>query len=369
MKIGIDARMFGPKQGGLGRYIEQLVINLEKIDRTNEYIVFLRKNNWNDYNPAAPNFKKVLADVPWYGWAEQIKMPKIIRCEKIDLMHFPHWNVPLFFNSPYIVTIHDLLLLHYPTRKASTLGPLLYWFKNLAYKLVLEHAVKRAKIIIAPSEFTKKDIISTLCSPAEKIKVTYLAPYQNKTDAKDTGGAASIPEPYVLYVGVAYPHKNLDRLLQAWQIFTEKNGNKYYLVLSGKNNYFYKKLMASAKSDNVIFTDFLSDADLSAAYNHASLFVFPSLYEGFGMPPLEAMAHGVPVVSSNSTCLKEILGDAACYFDPLQPLQIAEAMQRGLQDQEIRKNLLENAKNVLAKYSWEETTRQTLNIYLSTGQK
>jgi glycosyltransferase involved in cell wall biosynthesis len=367
MKIGIDARMFGPKQGGLGRYIEQLIINLEKIDRANEYVIFLRKNNWAEYSPAAPNFIKVLADIPWYGWAEQVKMPGIIKHEKIELMHFPHWNVPFFFNAPYIVTIHDLLLLHYPTRKASTLGTVAYWFKNLAYKIVLRHAVQKARAIITPSEFTKKDVMSTFNQPAEKIVTTHLAPYNN--DAAKDGRASAIPEPYVLYVGVAYPHKNLDRLLLAWNIFTEKYGNKYRLILSGKHNYFYKKLMESAKSDSIIFTDFLSDADLSVVYDHASLFIFPSLYEGFGMPPLEAMAHGVPVISSRSTCLREILGDAAYYFDPEQPAEIAGAIQTVLTDQNIRNNLLEKAKNVLARYSWEETARQTLNIYLSTGQK
>jgi glycosyltransferase involved in cell wall biosynthesis len=368
MKIGIDARMFGPKQGGLGRYIEQLIINLEKIDRTGEYVIFLRKDNWDEYSPAAPNFKKVLADIPWYGWAEQAKMPGIIRRENIDLMHFPHWNVPVFFNAPYIVTIHDLLLLHYPTRKASTLGFLAYWLKNIAYKIVLRHAVQKARAIITPSEFTKQDVIGVFNLPAEKITVTRLAPYKNNA-VLSGGRAPAIPEPYVLYVGVAYPHKNLERLLLAWKIFTEKHGNKYRLVLSGKNNYFYQKLKDSAKSDNIIFTDFLSDADLSAIYDHASLFVFPSLYEGFGMPPLEAMTHGVPVVSSHSTCLREILGDATYYFDPKQPAEIADAIQAVLADQNLRNNLLEKAKNVLAKYSWEETARQTLNIYLSTGQK
>lgn len=368
MKIGIDARMFGPKQGGLGRYIEQLILHLEKIDRANEYVVFLRKNNWDEYNPAAPNFIKVLADIPWYGWAEQVKMPGIIKQEKIELMHFPHWNVPIFFNAPYIVTIHDLLLLHYPTRKASTLGTLAYWFKNLAYKIVLRHAVKKAKAIITPSEFTKKDVMSTFNLPAEKITATHLAPYKDNTAVKDSR-ALALPEPYILYVGVAYPHKNLDRLLLAWKIFTEKYGSKYHLVLSGKHNYFYKKLLDSTKSDNIIFTDFLTDADLSAVYDHASLFVFPSLYEGFGMPPLEAMAHGVPVISSHSTCLREILGDAAYYFDPEQPAEIAAAIRTVLTDQTLRNNLLEKAKNVLSRYSWEETARQTLNIYLSTGQK
>jgi len=112
MKIGIDARMYGPKQGGLGRYVEQLVLELEKIDNQNEFVIFLRADNWNEYTPSKPNFKKVLANISWYGWQEQFKLTPIIKKEKVDLMHFPHWNIPLFYNDPFIVTIHDLILLH-----------------------------------------------------------------------------------------------------------------------------------------------------------------------------------------------------------------------------------------------------------------
>src|SRR3989338_6011051 len=177
MVIGIDARMLGPECGGLGRYIEQLVLHLHDIDQENQYVLFLKKENW-DYVHIGhqaeeftvdsyysnnkkdksrvvlhnENFRKVLADVHWYGWEEQIIFPRIIKAEQVDLMHFPHWNVPLFYSDPFVVTIHDLLLMHYPTRESSALGPLSYWFKNLAFRKVLRHAVRKAEHIIAPSE-------------------------------------------------------------------------------------------------------------------------------------------------------------------------------------------------------------------------
>ena len=179
MRIGIDARMYGPKQGGLGRYIQQLIAHLEQLETTDEFIIFLRKENWDEYTPKNNNFKKVLADIPWYGWQEQIKLSKIIKQEKVDLMHFPHWNVPLFYNDPFIVTIHDLLLLHYPTRKASTLGPFAYWFKNFVYKIVLRHAATKSKHILTISEFTRKDIVKNLGIAMGKITVAYLAPFTN----------------------------------------------------------------------------------------------------------------------------------------------------------------------------------------------
>ncbi len=371
MRIGIDARMYGPRQGGLGRYIEQLIKHLEQLTEARpdfEFIIFLRKNNWDEYSPANPSFQKVLADIPWYGWREQISFKKIIKSAKIDLMHFPHWNVPFFYNDPFVVTIHDLLLLHYPTRAASRLGPFTYWFKNLAFKLVLQHAVRRATHILAPCEFTKADIIKTLAVPANQITVSLLGlsnlPASTNTDI---GAKYHITKPYVLYVGVAFPHKNLDGLLRAWKIFLAKYSDKYQLVLAGKKNYFYETLakseLAANLGDAVVFTDFVPDTDLPNLFHNAALYVFPSLYEGFGLPPLEAMAQKVPVASSNYTCLPEILQDAAAYFDPKNYPQMAETIDRALTDQNLRQKLGENAQKVIHNYSWENTAKITWEIY------
>ncbi|MDO9509654.1 MAG: hypothetical protein Q7J14_00005, partial [Candidatus Magasanikbacteria bacterium] len=136
MKIGIDARLYGPKQGGLGRYLQQLIEGLEKADQNNDYVIFLHAENFEEYQPKNPRFKKVLANIPWYGWKEQFFLPKILKKEKLDFVHFPHWNIPFFYSGKFLVTIHDLILYHYSTRKASTLGSVAYFFKNLAYKLI-----------------------------------------------------------------------------------------------------------------------------------------------------------------------------------------------------------------------------------------
>ena len=122
-RIGIDARFYGPRQKGLGRYLQKLITHLEKVDQNNQYFIFLRKKNWSEYCPSCSNFKKVLADYPWYGLREQILMPLKIRRQKIDLMHFPHFNIPVFYSGTFLVTIHDLVLRKFPTRRASTLGP------------------------------------------------------------------------------------------------------------------------------------------------------------------------------------------------------------------------------------------------------
>lgn len=368
MNIGIDARMLGPKQGGLGRYIEQLILHLEKIDKENNYTIFLRKENWNDCNLLNPKFKKVLADVNWYGFAEQIIFPFIIKKEKIDLMHFPHWNVPLLYNDKFVVTIHDLLLLHFPTRHASTLGPIFYWIKNKMFRFTLNHAIKRARKIITVSEFTKKDIVETLKVNPDNIATTYLSPLEKNNSPAPFSiyQKYEINKPFWLYVGVAYPHKNLFKLVDAWEIFCKQHDHTYHLVLTGKKNYFYNQLEKYIKEKNIkdiILTDFVSDDQLPELYRNASLYVFPSLYEGFGLPPLEAMQYNLPIIASNKTCLPEILEEAAVYFNPEDPHAITAAANLVIKDHETRKNLIEMGQKTLQKYSWEKTASRTLQIY------
>ncbi len=385
MKIGIDARLYGPKQGGLGRYLEQLIAGLEKADQNNDYVIFLRAENFEQYKPSNPRFKKVLADIPWYGWREQILLPKILKKEKLDFIHFPHWNLPFFYRGKFVVTIHDLILYYYPTRQASTLGPMAYFFKNLAYKFILRHAVKKAGQIITPSEFTKQDLIQTLHLPANKISVTYLSPvlkenieYSTRLHPESVGTADgqvlninevlkkyNITKNYLLYVGVAYPHKNLERLVRAWKMFEEKNEN-FNLVLVGKKNYFYEHLINSAEYNdckNIIFTDFVPDNELATLYQKATAYVFPSLYEGFGLPPLEAMQCNIPVISSSATCLPEILGDAVLYFDPQNEQDICSKISVILTDENKRRELINNIPKILAKYSQKNTSEKTLSVY------
>lgn len=368
MRIGIDARMYG-KGFGLARYIEQLVLHLEKLDTENEYIIFLRKENWNAFQPMSRNFKKVLADISWYSFGEQLQFPRIIKKEKIDLMHFPHFNVPIFYRDPYIVTIHDLIMFHYPRQEASTHGPLSYWFKDKIHRAVVWNAVSRAKHILVTSEFTKKDVHTTLKVPLEKMTVTYQAPFvpqivQNH-DAQALLSKYTLTKPYIMYVGAAYPHKNLEGLLKAWGVFQKKYGEKHQLVLVGKENFFYTKLKNTVlpQYKDVVYTGFVGDDDLQGLYKEASLYVFPSLYEGFGLPPLEAMTQGVPVASSDKSCLPEVLGDAALYFDPENSEAIADTLFEGMTNETLRSVLKTKAQILLPRYSWETLARQTLHIY------
>lgn len=376
MTIGIDARFFGPRAKGLGRYTQKLIESLQELDQENDYVIFLRRENFDEYLPQNPRFKKVLADYPWYGFAEQLFFPFKIYAQKVDLMHFPHFNIPIFYFKKYVVTIHDLILRHFATRRASRLGTFLYWFKNLGYRVVIWLALKRAKKIITVSEYVKNDIIKSFNVKAQKISVTYEgAPEKNLSyiglghQLKEFG----INKPYLIYVGNAYPHKNLERLVKAFEILVSDFKNDLQLVLVGEEDYFYQRLEEEAKEsilsseeifERLVFTDFVADDELGILYQNAALYIFPSLCEGFGLPPLEAMSHGLPVVSSNTTCLPEILGKSAIYFNSQDSNDMAEKINRVLSDSNLRKDLIFKGFEQIKKYSWKDMGRKTLEIYI-----
>lgn len=367
-RIGIDARFYGPLGKGLGRYTEEVVDNIIKLDQDNEYVIFLRRENFNDFKCEGIRVKKTLADISWYSLAEQLILPFYIWRERLDLMHFPHFNVPLFCPVKFVVTIHDLILIKFPTERATTLGPLVYRIKNLAYKIVIWLAVKRAKKILAVSEFTKNDIIRQFKVKPEKIAVTYegvaelqMKPHPNPLLSKERG---LITQPYLLYVGNAYPHKNLEGLIRVFAKINENIPN-LKLVLVGKEDYFYNRLKQYAKnfSANVIFPGYVPDKELARLYQNALIYVFPSFYEGFGLSPLEAMARGLVVVSSNKTCLPEILGSAGLYFNPVDETDMKHKIEQALADKELRTKLISRGYLQAKKYSWLDCAEKTLEVY------
>lgn len=386
MRIGIDARFFGPVGKGLGRYTQRLIENLEKIsanggsasggDSEDVFFIFLRKENFEEYQPKNKKFHKVMADYRWYSFSEQINMPRLLNKYNLDLVHFPHFNVPLLYRKKFVITIHDLILIHFPTVKNTTLNPLFYWFKFAAYKLVIRSAIKRAAKVIAVSNFTKDDILKHYKIPKNKVAMTYEAcDASGETKRIDSdailkkyglpAGRYGIIKPYIMYVGNAYPHKNLEALVLAFEKINEKKKN-LNLVLVGKEDYFYKRLKnftSDRKIQNVIFGGFIPDENLAMIYRESELYVFPSLYEGFGIPPLEAMNEGVPVISSEHPCMREVLGDAAFYFDATNAQNIADAIIEVVNNQELRQKLISKGREQVKKYSWEKMARETLEIY------
>ncbi len=375
MRIGIDARFFGPVGKGLGRYTERLIQNLERIESQHDFVVFLRRENFDLYQPSSPRFRKVLADFPWYSWAEQAYFPPLIRREGIDLMHFPHFNVPILTPCPFIVTIHDLILFRYPTRRATTLNAVMYRLKYAAYHLTIRLAARRARSIIAVSKYTKRDIMQSLSVPERKITVTYEASdaVRVSNDGAVDLKAKKIEKPYFLYVGNAYPHKNLELLLEVFKN-VRAGGLEAQLVLVGKMDYFYERLRKEAerlgllRQNEAVFYGYATESELAELYRKARVYVFPSLLEGFGLPPLEAMRYGIPVAASDSSCLPEVLGEAATYFAPEEPEAMADAMRRAFSDEALRTALAERGRLQVERYTWKDCAERTYQAYLSSFQ-
>ena len=364
MQIGIDARMMSIP-GGHGRYLKQLIRHLQKLDEQNLYTLFVLKKDLEKIVLTNPKWKLVGVDIKWYGFKEQIIFPKIIKSQKIDLMFFPHWNIPLNYHDPFIVAIHDLTLLHYPSRKATTLSPILYWIKQFIFKKVLATAVKNSQAIICPSDYVKNDIIKTFKIPSAKVHRIY----EGVTNINPIICPKTTLDPYLLYVGVAYPHKNLENLVTAFLKYKTQTNSNVKLILAGRDNYFYKQLKNFVKkidpqqNANIIFTGEVNDEKLSQLYSNAKAFAYISLSEGFGLPPLEALAQNIPVLASNTTCLPEILGNSALYVDPKNTEDIAQKINTILHNQETREQILYSSKNTLSKYNWETTAHQTLTIF------
>ncbi len=382
--VGIDARFYGPLGKGLGRYTQEIVDNIIKLneDELLDFIIFLAPDNYDEFICPNEHVRKKVIKSRWYTLAEQFEVPFRWLKEGIDLMHFPHFNVPFFKPGPYLVTIHDLILTKFPTPRASTLHPLIYWLKDFAYRIIISSAVKRAKKIITISNFTKKDIIEKFRAKEEKVVVTYEGAanlnkgndslFVAKLNNEKTLALYNIKGPFLLYVGNAYPHKNLDGLISAFaKIHNEQNNLR--LVLVGKEDYFYNQIKEFAKSNNlwqkdnhntpVVFTGYVPDVDLETLYQEATAYVFPSFYEGFGLPPLEAMANGCPVISSNCASMPEVLGEAAAYFNPYNKEEMIKVIKRVINSETERNSLSALGKQQVKKYSWWECAVQTNQVY------
>lgn len=365
MKIGIDARFVGPEGTGLGKYTEKLVENLQKIDTQNDYVIFLRKNNWSYLNISSRNFQKKLADVPWYSAGEQIKMPAIYMSQNLDLLHVPHFNVPFLYRKKFVVTIHDLIHHRFSQESTTTKNPVLFKIKRAGYKLTITNAVKRSEKIIVPSNFVKNEIVETFNIKPEKIVVTYEAAEEEyKKPKKQSLGD------YILYVGNAYPHKNLNVLLDALKIINANNHSSMInLTIVSPRSVFTERLEGEVNKrslkNRVKIIGYQEPVQLAKVFVSARAYVFPSLSEGFGIPGLNAMAAGVPVIASNIPTLKEIYGDAAAYFNPQDPADIAQKIKSVTNSPKKIWELTEKGQKQAQKYSWLKMAEETLSVYKS----
>ena len=356
MKIIIDARIIN---SSTGRYVERLLDYLQEIDRENEYTVLVPTKDINFWIPTARNFTLKPCDYKNYSFSEQIGFLKFLNKLNADLVHFCMPQQPIFYSRPHVTTVHDLTLLQ---TYNSDKNWLLFHFKQLVGRFVFKRVGKTSAHIITPSKFTKDEYIKLAGISADKVTVTYEAAGINTTTPKKY---ALPSDNFLLYVGQQSDYKNIKRLVQTHQILLKKHP-KLLLVLVGSMNASAKHNKTWVKENgykNVHFTGFVSNEELAWLFKHCSAYVFPSLMEGFGLPGMEAMAYGAPVASSNATCLPEVYGDAAIYFDPLDADSMAKSITTVLEDKNIRKDLIEKGYAQVKKYSWKKMAEQTHKVY------
>lgn len=356
-RIVIDARELRTSSG---RYVERLLHYLQELDQEHNYTLLLKPVDTGGWLPTNPKFEKLGCPHKEFTFGEQLGLWQQIRGLRPALVHFTFPQQPIWYRGKTVTTIHDLTTLRFANPDKN---PAIFKFKQRVYGFVIKRAVRKSAAVITPSEFVKHDLTQFTGINPNKITVTYEA-----ADAI-TDNAKPLPElenkQFIMYVGRPTPHKNLERLVEAYGLLRIQHPD-LVLVLAGKSDANYERIEASVRRRNlkhVLFTDFMSEGQLRWLYEQCAAYVFPSLSEGFGLPGLEAMAHGAPVVSSNATCLPEIYGAAAHYFDPLDSRGMADAINEVLTDKILRAGLVENGRRQAAKYSWRHLAEQTLNIY------
>ncbi|MCK5332350.1 glycosyltransferase family 4 protein [Candidatus Parcubacteria bacterium] len=368
-KIGIDARMYGYAQTGIGNYIRHLLEYLFRVDKKNEYVIFLMPEEYDDFVLPNERVRKVKVSAKWYGWKEQFLFPFQLYKEKLDLMHFTHFNSPILYFKKSIVTIHDVTPFFFPGHKMKSL------IRRIGFRAVFFSSVKKATRVIAVSKNTKNDIVKYFKINETKIEVVYegadeqFRVINDDEKIKKFQEKYHITKPYIFYTGVWRNHKNLVGLIRAFEILKNKHKLNYQLVLGGKEDPYYPEVRETWEDlrlgDDIIRPGFIDQEDIPLFYNFAKAFVIPSFYEGFGLIGLEAMACGTPVASSNTTSLPEVLGEAAVYFDPKNSEEMAEKIRLVLTNEKLYNELREKGFKQLKKYNWEKMVIETMEIYES----
>ncbi len=370
MKILIDARLYSPKYTGIGRYAYELIKYLQELDTQNEYVVFLNPDEFEAFNCPSQRWTKKKIDIPHYSLKEQTDFYTILMNENADMTYFPHFNVPVRYTRPFVVTIHDLTLHYYPYKEYSPKWSLKKQIQMWVYKYIMKKTVQHAQHIVAISDSTKNDLQKEYHIKDEKITVILEGVPEHFQKASDEQlqkmkEMFGINKSYLLYTGVWRSHKNLLKLIRAFHQLIQE-GKDIQLVLTGKKDPAYPEIPALITSlglkNRVFLTGFVSEEELIALHSGAEVFVFPSLYEGFGLPPLEAMQFGVPVVTSNKASLPQVCADAAEYCDPEKAEDIARAIIHVLDSAERRQELIEKGTENLKRFSWKTMTSGILDI-------
>lgn len=367
--IGINAVLLSPFAGGVATYIRHLIKEYDSFLSKNKIRIYYSNDQFQLYKDqfkfqsiqtplsSSNPFQRVLIEN--FYWNRKLKG------DNIKLFHSPFSYLPFHLSQKSVVTVHDLRVYRFPETYAKA--------RRVFLEYAIKHSIQNATEVISVSKFTKDEIIDIFKIPSNKVSVIYegidSASFKRQSKNSDlrTLKKFEIYKPYVLTVGHLEPRKNFLRLIKAFEIFLKETHFNYQLVISGKKNFKCKSILNYIECNkikkNIVITDFVSASDLLALYRNAQFFVFPSIYEGFGFPPLESLASGVPVIASNKSSIPEILGDAAVYFDPYSIEDMADKMLCLKNDKKLKKDILKQAEKLLEKFSWTDCAKKTIDVY------
>lgn len=372
MRIGIDCRFW--HQTGVGRYTRNLVLNLLQTDKKNHYFLFVQEEELSQIKKQISKLKisniklkLIPVVVPWHSFKEQIFFARILNSQNLDLVHFPYFSVPYFYNKPYVVTIHDLTINKFNTGQASRLPWVIYQGKRFGYRIVLAKALRSSLKIIVPSNYVKKELMQMYKIKDSKITVTYEGGMQSNIDFKKQ--ILDLPKKYFLKVGNFYPHKNVGVLLSAFsKLVRDSKFSDVELLLSGKNDAFYKRFKKEIEKleldKNVELIENTTDSVLASLYKNASATIVPSLAEGFSLTAVEAMSFGSPLIASDIPVHREICSNNAIYFNPKDANDLKNKMQDILtmNKSDLQKLRLSEIR-FSKKFSWVKMAGETLKVY------
>jgi glycosyltransferase involved in cell wall biosynthesis len=376
LRIGIDGRGIYKTIDGIGRYSLNLIRNLAAIDNANQYVIL--KNRQIGKIVDAPNFKEIEIDFRHLSMRSLLSLPLFIKKYNLDVFHTPFFIAPLWGVKNIVVTVHDLMALTFPGFFGGR-GYLqekgAYWYHRIFVPL----SIKKAKKIIAVSQSTKSDLINHLHIEPERISVIHEAIDERFTKGH-TGAEIEafkrikrLPDSFLLFVGNFKPYKNIHLIISALEKLKKTNMLKQKFVMAGRKDRFfssiYKELQDKNLLDNVVFLDYVSDDELPLLMKGADIFIFPSLYEGFGLPALEAMSLGVPTIVSNASSLPEVVSDGAIIVDPKDPQDLAQAITRLLKDENLRKKLSQKGIERSQTFSWKKAAEETFDLYLKVYEE
>lgn len=355
--IVIDARFIN---SGTGTYVRELLNHLQEIDKTHRYTVLVPSKDMDYWKPTADNFTLHPTDFSFYSVSEQMGLKKVIEQLQPDLVHFAMPQQPIFYRGKKVTTMHDMTLIN---TYNSDINWLEYKLKQSVGRWVWKKIARDSSHVIAITNNTKKEYQDFTNIPDEKISVIYEA--GEAKPGEITPYEDLLFKDFIIYVGQQPDYKNIRRLAQAHQKLLKKYPD-LGLILVGrlnKDTQANKDHFESMGYKNIHFTGFIDDSQRDWLYTKCIAYTFPSLMEGFGLPPLEAMAYGVAVVSSNASCMPEVLGDAPVYFDPLNIDDMAEKIELVMSDEKLRQEMIANGFDQVKKYSWRHMAEQTLEVY------